>query len=210
MVMLRQNPVHWILLPLHQKHRLLLARLQVRLRNNQQILFFSRKEAGHLVSLLFLSLPQPNFIRLFPFFASLIAVGSHLGLSINGRKISKSEYLSLIRIGYLCVMNQVDEHIEEVTALCVKHHVEELYLFGSILSDKFNESSDIDLLIRFADIQIADYFDNYMDLKDALEGILLRPVDLVEVQTIKNPYLKKSIDRTKRLIYARANLEMAL
>jgi uncharacterized protein len=107
-------------------------------------------------------------------------------------------------------MNLVDAHIEEIAGLCKKHRVDELYIFGSALTTKFNNSSDIDFLVHFGDMDLAIYFDNFMDLKEALEGIFHLPIDLVEVQTIKNPYLKKSIDRTKRLIYGRANLEMAL
>jgi predicted nucleotidyltransferase len=107
-------------------------------------------------------------------------------------------------------MNLVNAHIEEITGLCIKHHVIEFYLFGSALTTKFNNSSDIDFLVLFGDMDLAIYFDNYMDLKEALEGIFHHPIDLVEVQTIKNPYLKKSIDRSKKLIYGRANLEMAL
>lgn len=107
-------------------------------------------------------------------------------------------------------MNLIEEHIEVVTELCLKHRVKELYLFGSALTTKFNNSSDIDFLVHFGDMDLATYFDNYMDFKEALEELFRHPIDLVEVQTIKNPYLKKSIDRSKKLIYGRANHEMAL
>ena len=100
-------------------------------------------------------------------------------------------------------MNLIDIHKEQIFELCEKHNVKELYLFGSILTDKFNDSSDIDMLIQFNPIELMKYFDNYMDLKEKLERILNRPVDLVENQAIKNPIFRKVLDREKRMIYER-------
>lgn len=76
-----------------------------------------------------------------------------------------------------------------------------LFVFGSVLTDRFNEESDIDFVVNFDKENIADYFDNYFNLKYALEDLFKRKVDLLEEQTIKNPYLKKNIDQTKTLIY---------
>ena len=90
-----------------------------------------------------------------------------------------------------------------MNALCETHKVKELYLFGSILTDKFNETSDIDMLIQFTQIDLLEYFDNYMDLKEKLEQLFLRPVDLVENQAIRNPIFRKVIEREKQLVYER-------
>jgi uncharacterized protein len=99
----------------------------------------------------------------------------------------------------------IDSNIDKIASLCEKHKVNQLYLFGSILTDKFNDSSDIDFLIQFEGIDVLDYFDNYMDLKDSLENLFLKEVDLVEDQAIKNPIFRKVVDREKRLIYERKN-----
>jgi predicted nucleotidyltransferase len=40
-----------------------------------------------------------------------------------------------------------------------------------------------------------------MELKEKLECLLKRPVDILEEQTIQNPVLRRSIDRNKKLIY---------
>jgi len=98
-------------------------------------------------------------------------------------------------------MNIVEQHIEQVKKLCQSHHVDKLYLFGSLLSGKSKGSSDIDLLVRFGNVDLYLYFDNYIGLKDSLESLFKKPVDLVEEQTIKNPVLKSSIERNKKLIY---------
>jgi len=55
-----------------------------------------------------------------------------------------------------------------------------------------------------------EYFDNYMDLKENLENLFSRKVDLVEIQTLKNPILKRSINRDKVIIYGRENTKMAV
>ncbi|MBP8850356.1 MAG: nucleotidyltransferase domain-containing protein [Breznakibacter sp.] len=100
-------------------------------------------------------------------------------------------------------MNLVEKNIDSITELCDSHKVKELYVFGSILSNKFNASSDIDILIQFNPIDVLEYFDNYMDLKEKLELLLQRPVDLVENQAVRNPIFRKVLDREKRLVYER-------
>jgi predicted nucleotidyltransferase len=98
-------------------------------------------------------------------------------------------------------MNEIDKNIDIIRDLCLKHKVYKLFVFGSILTNKFKRSSDIDLLVDFKDVDLYDYADNYFDLKDALEKIFKRDIDLLEDKAIKNPYLRQSIDSSKRLIY---------
>ena len=74
-------------------------------------------------------------------------------------------------------------------------------MFGSILTNRFNDKSDVDLVVDFNKKEVEDYFDNYIDFKYSLEELLGREIDLLEEQTIKNPYLKKNVDATKTLIY---------
>jgi predicted nucleotidyltransferase len=100
-------------------------------------------------------------------------------------------------------MNLIEQHKNEIIALCMSHNVSELYLFGSVLTDKFNENSDIDILVQFAGVDLYNYFDNYMDFKEKLEILLKRKIDIVENQAIRNPILRKIIDREKQLIYER-------
>lgn len=78
-----------------------------------------------------------------------------------------------------------------------------LYMFGSILDDRFTDESDVDFLVEFENVDVQNYFDNYMDFKEKLEILLNRQVDLVENQAIRNPIFRRVIDRDKRLIYER-------
>ena len=98
-------------------------------------------------------------------------------------------------------MNIIEKNIDRLIVLCKNHKVGELYIFGSILTDKFSDKSDIDFLVQFEKIDILEYFDNYMDFKESLEKLLGRPVDLLENQAIRNPVFRKVVDREKKLVY---------
>lgn len=98
-------------------------------------------------------------------------------------------------------MKLIETNIQKIAALCKKYKVNKLFVFGSILTNRFNDNSDVDLVVSFNKAEVSDYFDNYFDFKYALEELFGREVDLLEEQTIKNPYLKKNVDRTKALIY---------
>jgi len=98
-------------------------------------------------------------------------------------------------------MKLIEDNKQKLIQLCIKYNVKELYLFGSILTKKFNKNSDIDMLIQFSAIKLEDYFDNYMDFKESLESLFKREIDLVENQAIKNPVFRKIVDREKQLIY---------
>jgi len=100
-------------------------------------------------------------------------------------------------------MNLEKDKIKQIIDLCKKYRVKELYLFGSVLTNEFKSTSDIDFLIEFYEVDVLEYFDNFMDFKEDLESLLGRKVDLVENQAIKNPIFKRSIDRSKQLIYER-------
>lgn len=107
-------------------------------------------------------------------------------------------------------MKIIQEHINELKSLCDKYHIAELYVFGSILTDNFTPESDIDFLVKFSDVEPLEYFDNYMDFKEKLEQLFSRMVDLVEIQTLKNPILKRSIDRNKMILYGREDSKVAV
>jgi uncharacterized protein len=93
------------------------------------------------------------------------------------------------------------ENKQNITSLCEKHAVNYLYAFGSVLNENFNSNSDVDFLIDFKNIELLKYFDNYMDLKESLETLLDRNVDLVEEKAIKNPIFKNVVNRNKQLVY---------
>ena len=93
---------------------------------------------------------------------------------------------------------------QQVEALCAQYNVKQLYAFGSVCTDKFNDSSDIDLLYRFSEgIPEEKYPDNFFAFEDALTKLFNREVDLVPEQYLRNPYFIKELEKTKILIYDR-------
>lgn len=98
-------------------------------------------------------------------------------------------------------MSIIDQNIDKIHKLCEQHNVSQLFVFGSILTDKFNKHSDIDFLVDFSNVDLQNYADNYFSLKQALEEIFKRQVDLLENKAIKNPYLRQSINSSKILLY---------
>ena len=98
-------------------------------------------------------------------------------------------------------MKLIDSHIDSLNQLCNTYNVDKMYLFGSALNSNFNAKSDIDFLVKFKSIELTEYFDNYFDFKESLKNLFGREIDLVEEQTLRNPILVKSINRSKELVY---------
>ena len=102
-------------------------------------------------------------------------------------------------------MTLIERNMAEIIALCEKHKVLQLYVFGSILTNKFGKNSDVDFTVVFDKdaLPLLVYGENYFAFKFALEDLLKRDVDLVIYDSVKNPYFKRNLDRTKELIWMR-------
>lgn len=90
-------------------------------------------------------------------------------------------------------MTALQHHIDQIKKLCSEHDVKTLFAFGSIVSDRFNKDSDIDLIVDIDNKDPFDYADNYFDLKFQLADLLKREIDLLEDNATHNPFLKKQI-----------------
>lgn len=91
----------------------------------------------------------------------------------------------------------------QVEALCRKHHVRQLELFGSAATGNFDPaSSDLDFLVEFAPLGSGEYSDHYFGLLEDLGQLFGRPVDLVVSRAIRNPYFLQSIQSSRDLLYA--------
>jgi uncharacterized protein len=95
----------------------------------------------------------------------------------------------------------ITDNMDKIKTLCMTHNVRSLFVFGSVCTDTFNDSSDIDLLISFMPMDFGDYADTYFVLADKFEDLFQRPVDLVTEKSLSNPYFIDSINQTKTLIY---------
>jgi predicted nucleotidyltransferase len=88
-----------------------------------------------------------------------------------------------------------------IIQLCQRVRVRRLDVFGSALTGSFRPDSDVDVLVEF-EPDAGDLFSRYFDLKEGLERLLSRPVDVVVEKAMKNPYFKASIEHTRKNVYA--------
>jgi uncharacterized protein len=94
-------------------------------------------------------------------------------------------------------------HREEVAELCRRFHVRRLDVFGSAARGDFDPArSDLDFLVEFAPLQPGAYVDAFFGLKEGLEALFAKPVDLVSAASIRNPYFRQSVEGTKASLYA--------
>ena len=100
-------------------------------------------------------------------------------------------------------MKLIELNLQKIIELCRKHRVKTLAVFGSILTDRFNDQSDVDMLVDFEPIDHKkfDYVTNYFDFRDSLESRFGRKVDLIEEGGLRNKYFITNVNRTKKMIY---------
>ena len=97
----------------------------------------------------------------------------------------------------------ISSHREDIAALCRRFGVKRLDLFGSAAMGNFDPSrSDFDFLVDLGEQPSADYVDAYFGLLESLQQLLGRPVDLVTLRSVTNPYLRKSILQSRLPLYA--------
>ena len=107
--------------------------------------------------------------------------------------------------------NTIKSNSSEFLSLCKSHDVKTLYAFGSSIGDKFDElKSDIDLLIELETPDPIERGEKLMDLWEKFEAFFQRKVDLLTNNSIRNPFLRKSIDASKILIYDGQRQEISL
>jgi predicted nucleotidyltransferase len=90
---------------------------------------------------------------------------------------------------------------QAVLAFCQRWRVSEFSLFGSILREDFCSDSDVDVLVSFTEDAEWSLFD-VVKMKEELENMFGRKVDLVQKQGLRNPFRRHNILRSYRVIYA--------
>jgi uncharacterized protein len=91
----------------------------------------------------------------------------------------------------------------KINNICKSLPIKRLGIYGSALTDKFTSDSDVDVLVLFDTDRKIDYFDNYFKLKEQLEIIFKREVDLIIDKPFKNPIFNKSVEKSRLTIYER-------
>ncbi len=102
------------------------------------------------------------------------------------------------------LMTLIKESYSDFVDLCRSHKVDKIYAFGSSITDHFDpKTSDIDVVVKIDIDDPVDRGEALLSLWDNLEILFNRKVDLLTEDSIRNPYLKSNINRTKKLIYDR-------
>jgi uncharacterized protein len=97
----------------------------------------------------------------------------------------------------------IEEKRKELEELCRRYHVKSLALFGSALRDDFDpERSDFDFAVEFDESMVGQRFRIGFELSEALEQLFHRRVDVVQVKNVRNPYVRRAIERELELLYA--------
>ena len=98
-------------------------------------------------------------------------------------------------------MELIPKYYKEISDLCKAYNVNKLYAFGSVTRKDFNTESDIDLIVDFNPVPLFSYADNYFDFNYKLEELLKREIDLIDSKSIKNPYFKEEVEKSRVLVY---------
>jgi len=97
----------------------------------------------------------------------------------------------------------IEENIEKLRSICKANNVSELYLFGSAISGEFTQDSDLDFAVLFFEnLSPLEHGDAFFSLKDDLEKLFDREIDLLSYRVVKNPIFKEELDKTKIALYA--------
>ncbi len=97
----------------------------------------------------------------------------------------------------------IDQNRDDLAALCRKSGARRLDVFGSAVREDFDAAtSDLDFLVEFDNVPPAQYAQAYFSLKEGLDELFGRPVDLVTGSSLANPYFRDRLARESRNIYA--------
>ncbi|MCL2098516.1 MAG: nucleotidyltransferase domain-containing protein [Bacteroidales bacterium] len=101
------------------------------------------------------------------------------------------------------VKTPINIYLPLIISLFEKHKIKDAYLFGSAITDKFDEKeSDVDFLVNFVDgIDPLEKGELLWNLRFSLEDSLNRPIDLLTETSLKNPYFIEEVNETKLKIY---------
>lgn len=94
-----------------------------------------------------------------------------------------------------------EKNIALIKQLCKDYRVKSFSVFGSVLTENFTSHSAIDFVVDFEENDPIKYTDLYFQLKEKLEQLFNRPIDLIEERGIKNSFFRKELDNSKVVLY---------
>lgn len=100
-------------------------------------------------------------------------------------------------------LRPVVEFKSEIENVCRLLPVKRLGIYGSALTESFSPRSDVDVLVVFDADETIDLFDKYFELKEQLEKIFQRKVDLIVDKPFRNSVFREAVEKTRTIIYER-------
>jgi predicted nucleotidyltransferase len=107
--------------------------------------------------------------------------------------------ISKTRASQKMLMIDLTPYKSDIRNICREIRLQRLDLIGSATRDDFSDNSDIDVLITFEGDE--NLFDRYFSLKEKLEEIFKRKVDVIEERAVKNPFFRKTVNRDRIKLY---------
>ena len=96
------------------------------------------------------------------------------------------------------INTEIVNSLPQILEILKNNHVRRAYFFGSVLTDKFNQKSDIDIIVNIDEsLGISEYGNCFWNIQFGLEDLLRREIDLITECSIKNPYFKMEVDNMK-------------
>jgi uncharacterized protein len=99
-------------------------------------------------------------------------------------------------------MHPIDLQTPQLAEVCRRYRVRELYVFGSAVTGRMHDQSDLDFIVLFESPVPTGAFDRFMGLKESLELLFGRRVDLLTLKPFRNPVFQAEVDQSKTLLYA--------
>lgn len=100
------------------------------------------------------------------------------------------------------IIAEIENQTEQLAALCRKHRVRKLEVFGSAADGTFDPArSDIDFLVEYLPLEPGAHYEAYFGLIEGLERLFDRRIDLVDATCLRNPYFIQGVDESRTLVY---------
>lgn len=96
----------------------------------------------------------------------------------------------------------VKQRLAALCDVCRLHHVRRLEVFGSATGEGFDPArSDVDFLVEYLPDARHGFSGDYFGLKEDLETLFGRDVDLVMTTAARNPYFLRGIAPSRTVVY---------
>lgn len=95
-------------------------------------------------------------------------------------------------------MIQIEVDEDRIGEFCRKHRIRGLSFFGSVLREDIGAESDVDVLVEFEEGYVPG--SEFFEMAAELTEMLGRPVDLVRKESLRNPFRRDEILRTRQMV----------